>query len=255
MELPSMEEVRAATEGIHRRPGRVGPVSESDALVDVVVDFPLRGEWRAVNTPAHKVPSHGTDFFAQRYAFDFSRMGSSGAWFYAGGAAALLRHVTLGLPAERFYSWDQPVYAAFPGRVVAARDGWPDRTRVLLPWELMRSTLAPSGPFQDGDYRPLAGNFVMVEGEEGVAFYAHLRQGSIVVRENQRLSVGEVIGGVGNSGNSTMPHLHFHVMDGPDPLAARALACAFRHYERWNDGRWQGVGDGVPDHLERIRSA
>jgi hypothetical protein len=39
----------------------------------VVVEFPLRGEWVAVRTPAHKIPSHGTELFGQRYAFDFVR--------------------------------------------------------------------------------------------------------------------------------------------------------------------------------------
>jgi len=39
----------------------------------VVVEFPLRGEWVAVRTPAHKVPSHGTELFGQRYAFDLDR--------------------------------------------------------------------------------------------------------------------------------------------------------------------------------------
>ena len=40
----------------------------------VVVDFPLRGEWAAANTPAHRIPSHGTDMLGQRYAFDFVRI-------------------------------------------------------------------------------------------------------------------------------------------------------------------------------------
>jgi hypothetical protein len=39
----------------------------------VVVEFPLRGEWVAVRTPVHRVPSHGTELFGQRYAFDFVR--------------------------------------------------------------------------------------------------------------------------------------------------------------------------------------
>jgi hypothetical protein len=39
----------------------------------VVVGLPLRGEWVAVRTPAHRIPSHGTDRFGQRYAFDFVR--------------------------------------------------------------------------------------------------------------------------------------------------------------------------------------
>jgi hypothetical protein len=47
----------------------------------VVVEFPLRGEWRATSTSAQQIPSHGTNFFAQRYAYDFVRMDSSGNWF------------------------------------------------------------------------------------------------------------------------------------------------------------------------------
>jgi hypothetical protein len=39
----------------------------------VVVRFPLRGEWVAVRTPAHHIPSHGTELFGQRHAFDFVR--------------------------------------------------------------------------------------------------------------------------------------------------------------------------------------
>jgi hypothetical protein len=227
----------------------------SELARPVVVDLPLRGEWCAVNTPSYKVPSHGTDFFAQRYAFDFSRMDPSGTWFYPGEIGALLRHVTTGLPAHRFYCWDQAVHAAFSGRVVAARDGWPDRVRVLLPRELLRSQFARPGPFQNDDYRSLAGNFVIVEGHEGIAFYAHLRKGSIRLSEGQPVSTGEVIGTVGNSGNSTMPHLHFHLMDDSDPLSARPLACAFRRYERWIDGGWRSVDAGIPGRFERIRAA
>lgn len=37
----------------------------------VIVEFPLRGEWMAPNTPGKKVPSHGTDQLGERYAFDF----------------------------------------------------------------------------------------------------------------------------------------------------------------------------------------
>ncbi|MBA3884899.1 MAG: M23 family metallopeptidase [Acidobacteria bacterium] len=227
---------------------------KANLAIDVTVDFPLRGEWWAVQTPAQKVPSHGTDFFAQRYAFDFARMDPSGTWFYPGEIGALLRHLSIGLPASQFFCWDQAVHASFAGRVLAARDGWPDRTPVVLPWELLRTHFTPSDQFRDRDYRPLAGNFAIIEGHEGVAFYAHLKQGSLSVRADERVSAGDVVGAVGNSGNSTMPHLHFHLMDGADPLAARALSCAFRAYERWVDGSWEPVDAGVPGRLERIRA-
>ena len=225
-----------------------------DLSTAAVVDFPLRGEWRAVNTPADRVPSHGTDYFAQRYAIDFVRMDESGTWYYPGGSGALLRHLTTGLAASSFFAWDQPVHAAFGGRVHSLGDGWPDRARVRWLWELVRPQVSEPGAVERGDYRPLAGNHVIVEGDRGVALYAHLREGSIRVRAGQPVAAGDVLGTVGNSGNSTMPHLHFHLMDGTDPLAARALPCAFRGYERWADDRWQPVDRGVPGGLERVRA-
>ena len=118
---------------------------------------------------------------------------------------------------------------------------------------MARAAFAPPRLTTPGDYRPLAGNHVIVEGAEGVALYAHLRAGSVRVRAGDRVAAGESLGTVGNSGNSTMPHLHFHVMDGPDPLTARGVACAFRAYERWAGERWEPVARGVPGVFERVR--
>lgn len=219
-----------------------------------VVDFPLRGEWWASNTPAERVPSHGTNYFAQRYAFDFVRMDPTGTWFYPAGDHALLRHLTVGIDASRFYCWDEPVHSAASGRVLAAADGWPDRARVQLLWEWIRPGLSGVPTRAGGDYRPLAGNYVIVQGVEGVAIYAHLRAGSVRVTAGQQVAAGEILGAVGNSGNSTMPHLHFHLMDGADPMTARGLPCAFRRYERWHEGRWETVEGGIPGAMKRIRA-
>ena len=216
----------------------------------VVVDFPLRGEWRALNTPAERVPSHGTDYFGQRYAYDFVQMDADGLRY---GDRGMLRQLVGVVPATAFYCWGQRVYSAFAGRVLVVGDGWPDRARVNAFWELLRATLAPPAP-AGRDYRPLVGNFVMIEGTAGVALYAHLRQGSIAVRAGQLVDGGTPIGAVGNSGNSTMPHLHFHVMDGPDPLGAAGVLTAFRDYERHDGGIWVPVSRGVPGALERVRA-
>ena len=59
------------------------------------------------------------------------------------------------------------------------------------------------------------------------ALYAHLAPGSVAVSPGQRVRVGEVLGRVGHSGNSTAPHLHFQLMDSPDPWQARGIPCAF----------------------------
>ena len=51
-----------------------------------------------------------------------------------------------------------------------------------------------------------------------------------------------------------MPHLHFQLMDRPNPRKARGKLYAFRGYERYVDGVWQQVAAGIPGHLERVRA-
>jgi hypothetical protein len=220
-----------------------------DTASAAVVDFPLDGEWRALNTPAFRVPSHGTDYFAQRYAYDFAQLDATSHKWQSG---SLLRQLTIGTPASHFLCWDQPVNAAFAGRVIAVGDGWPDRHNVVALWELLRATLFATPP-RGRDYRPLAGNFVLIEGQPGVALYAHLRRGSVIVQQGQSIAAKTPIGRVGNSGNSTMPHLHFHLMDSPDPLSAKGMPCVFRQYELFVDGAWVVVENGAPNRMERIR--
>lgn len=221
-----------------------------DLLGVPVVALPLRGEWMAINTPAERVPSHGTDYFGQRYALDFVRPDETGQKFYS---ASVCRHLLGLLPAKAFLAWDAPVFAAFGGYVVKAGDGWPDRRRVNALWEAFRAFVLARSP-EGTDHRRLTGNFVMVAGHVGVAVYAHLRQGSLRVREGDSVSTGQELGRVRNSGNSTMPHLHFQLMTGSDPLTAEGRLCAFTGYERWVGGRWEAVQQGVPARLERIRA-
>jgi murein DD-endopeptidase MepM/ murein hydrolase activator NlpD len=94
----------------------------------------------------------------------------------------------------------------------------------------------------------------MIEGEPGVAVYAHLRSGSVSCQVGRNVATGAQIGMVGNSGNSTMPHLHFHVMDRADPLRANGLLCAFRRLEHLVNGTWMLPDFLVPARLERVRA-
>jgi hypothetical protein len=222
-------------------------------MASALIDSPLRGEWVAINSPAGGDPGHGTDFFGQRHAIDFVQMDASATWYYAGGGPSLVRHLTTGLPASSFYCWGEPVHAAAAGRVVRVLDGWPDRARVQLVWELVRATLVPARGFTAHDLRPLAGNCVLIEGADAVALYGHLRNGTVRVTEGQEVSEGTLLGQVGNSGNSTMPHLHFHLMDDRDPLTARGIGFAFREYERWTGVDWTTVTAAIPRTAERVR--
>lgn len=204
----------------------------------------------AINTPAEKIPSHGTNFFGQRYAYDFVRSEPGEVKLLRPSFARQLFTI---VDAADFFAWNEPVYSAGAGEVIEIGEGWPDRVIINALWQIGRVMVAQPA-IRGRDFRPLAGNYVMILGDGGVAFYAHLRRGSVAVRVGQKVAEGEVIGRVGNSGNTTMPHLHFHVMDNADPLKAQGVPCAFRDYERLVNDVWVEESNGVPGRLERIRS-
>ena len=215
----------------------------------VSVAFPLRGEWTALHTPAERVPSHGTDFFGQRYAFDFARLLGPYKKAYR---KSIWRHLFGLVKAEDCYGWGEPVFAPFAGEVIALGEGWPDRERLNFLWDFLRVFFLAQNATPE-DYRPLTGNYILLEGEVGVALMGHLRRGSIRVSQGQIVAEGEPLAEVGNSGNSTLPHLHFQIMNGRDPFAAQGVLCKFRRYERLREGVWEEVYDSLPEALEPIR--
>ena len=215
----------------------------------VSIAFPLRGEWAALRTPAERIPSHGTDYFGQRYAFDFARLVGPYNKAYR---QSIWRHIFRTVSVEDCYGWGESVLAPFDGEVIAAGDGWPDRERLNLLWDLFKTSFLARDATPE-DYRPLTGNYILLKGKPGFALLAHLRRGSVRVHNGQLVSEGASVAAVGNSGNSTIPHLHFHIMDRPDPFKAEGLPCRFRKYERFRDGVWTEVFDSIPEVLEPIR--
>lgn len=219
----------------------------------LAVAFPLRGEWMAVHSPGSRIPSHGTDMLAQRYAFDLIRFDPDrkGRYHPTGG----LRTLVLGVPTHECHGWGEPVHAPLHGEVVVARDGLPERARIhpLRELALVLKAGLTFKPTPYGLHRVL-GNHVILRCDDVYAGFAHLTTGSVAVAPGQVVREGDVLGRVGHTGNSTAPHLHFQLMDGPDVLTARGVPCVFRAYEVWRDGAWRRVERSVPTSTERIRS-
>jgi murein DD-endopeptidase MepM/ murein hydrolase activator NlpD len=68
------------------------------------------------------------------------------------------------------------------------------------------------------------GNYIVIKIARGeYAFYAHLQPGNLYVKIGQRVKTGQVIARLGDTGNATAPHLHFHVMSSPSPLRSNGL--------------------------------
>jgi murein DD-endopeptidase MepM/ murein hydrolase activator NlpD len=233
--------------------GMATPEVEDELEGARIVDFPLRGEWRAVQTPASRIPSHGTDMLGQRYAFDLIQFdpGKGSRYHPAGG----LRTLLAGVPTRECHGWGEPIHAPLDGVVIAARDGLPERMRIHPVRELvlvLRNGLT-FRPTPDHLHRVL-GNHVILQCGDVYAGLAHLTTGSVAVAAGQQVRVGDVLGRVGHTGNSTAPHLHFQLMDGPDPLTAHGVPCAFRRYEVWRDGSWLRVENAIPRDTDWIRS-
>jgi murein DD-endopeptidase MepM/ murein hydrolase activator NlpD len=76
------------------------------------------------------------------------------------------------------------------------------------------------------------GNYVALDlGNGRYAFYEHLKPGSVRVSAGQRVRRGQVIAALGFTGQSTGPHLHFHVADGDSPLGAEGMPFVLERFE------------------------
>lgn len=183
--------------------------------------YPFRGRWLTQNSPADRVPSHGTTVFATTYAIDFVPVDDAGR-----SARITLRSLLRPEPPERFVGFGRAVLAPVAGVVVAAHDGEPDHDAFRgLP--SVGYAVTQRGRVAGG-WAHLAGNHVMVQVPHGpVVAVCHLQRGSVVVRPGQSVGVGEGLGRCGNTGNSTEPHVHLQAMTQVDAGHAAPVPVTF----------------------------
>lgn len=183
--------------------------------------FPFAGRWLTQNSPADRVPSHGTTLFATSYAIDFVPVDDAGRT-----ARFTLASLLRAEPPGRFPGFGRPVLAPAAGVVVAVHGSAEDHNAFRgLPsvgYALTQRRRAAAG------WVALAGNHVMIETPDGpVVALCHLQRGSVEVRVGQRVQAGETLGRCGNSGNSTEPHVHVQAMDRLDVAHASAVPITF----------------------------
>ncbi|HEY5783486.1 MAG TPA: M23 family metallopeptidase [Microlunatus sp.] len=216
------------------------PVADPDSGGPVLLDLPFRGRWQARNSPARRVPSHGTHRFGVTYAIDFVAVDGRGR-----SAPPSWRSVLSVEPPEIFRGFGMPILAPVSGTVVLTHDGEADHvarrsTPAQIPYAVGQVARVRAGA------PAVAGNHVVLAiGPTGpYVLLAHLRRGTVRVAPGDRLTTGEAVGACGNSGNSTEPHLHVQVTDSVEWETAVGLPITFR--------RPSGTGGWVPDEAEVV---
>lgn len=153
------------------------------------------------------MPVNGRVWISQRYAVDWEQLNTAGS-IYSGPQQKL----------ESYAIFGQPALAVADSVVASVVDGQPEQTPGKYPTNI---------PLADAD-----GNCVILDlGEHRYTLYAHLQPGSIKVRRGDHVKLGQVLGLVGDSGNSIVPHLHFQVTAGPSSMASNGLPYEIRDFQ------------------------
>lgn len=208
----------------------------------VGVCAPVQGRWLALNSPATKVPSHGIRAYGQTYAIDlvYEPPGEARPIFGTGPAMRPPRH---------YPAFGQPVYSMVSGTVVRASSWHRDhrsRSRMLAVIYMMLE-----GAFRElGGPGFILGNHVVIRSHDGVyAVIAHLQQNSTTLQPGQTVRAGQLIGRCGNSGNSSEPHVHCHLMDRASLFRGIGVPMTFANITL--DDQVAGV-DAVPENGQHM---
>jgi hypothetical protein len=194
----------------------------------VAIDSPLAGEWAMLAGGRSALVSHHYRTPIVSNAVDFVRLEEDGRG-----------HNGDPKREKAWYGFGQPVLSPADGTVVSVSDVNPDE------------------PVGNTGQKPSYGNHILLDiGGGHYAVLAHLRQGSARVSEGERVRLGQQIAAVGDSGDSLVPHLHFHVQDSPAfGEQVRTVPMVFRNVVLIRGGREStpaGADLRRGDHIRRI---
>jgi hypothetical protein len=187
----------------------VAPLKISDTK-PLIIGPPLAGEgWVAANGCCNPDITHrgsvqsvnGALYDSQRFAIDWMRLDELGRLVHGDES-----------DVHNYSDYGADVLAVANAKVVSVLNSLDDQVPGRLP-EASSVTI-----------ETVDGNHVVLDlGGGRFAFYAHLQKNSIRVRPGDAVKKGAVLGKLGNTGNTSAPHLHFHVMNRPSPMAADGI--------------------------------
>ncbi len=163
------------------------------------LQLPFKGEWTVVWGGDTKELNYHVENLAQKNAFDIIITDARGRSFRTNGKTN-----------DDYYAFGKELIAPCDGEVVFVKDKIKDNK---------------PGVMNTAD---VTGNTVIIKtATNEYLFFAHFKQNSILVKEGQKVKQGELLGLCGNSGNSSEPHLHFHIQNTLDINIATGIKCFF----------------------------
>jgi hypothetical protein len=181
------------------------------------------GIWLAGDGPAND-SNHRRSIFAidghiylpERFAVDWIKVGTNGDSRNDGTTKN-----------ENWWGWGEPVLAVAEGEITEVVDEFPDNTPRVLPPVTLDN---------------IAGNHIILRIAQNLfVTYAHLQRGGIKVRAGDHVHRGDVLALLGNSGNTTGPHLHMQVIDRNSVLQSEGVPFMFA------DFTYLGPGSDYPE--------
>ena len=205
---------------IHIEGGIFSPrLSESP----IAISSPVKGEnWLFINQSTNDYHfyvtffSEGNLYNSERFAFDNLKLNPQMENYFVGDPTK----------NESYFNYGDTLYAVADGKVLTITDGRPEN----------------NGNMQNIQFNSLdeyAGNYLVLDiGSEKKAFYAHCKPNSFLVSQGVEVKEGDPIAILGNSGNSTAPHLHFQIFEGTNILLSYGVPFVLKEYTKvaeWND--------------------
>jgi len=161
--------------------------------------LPFKDEWTVFWGGDTKELNYHVISQAEKNAFDFVIRDEKGNSFKTNGQTN-----------EDYYAFGKELIAPSDGEIVLVVDGVKDNT--------------------PGEMNPayVPGNTVIIKtANNEYLFFAHFKQHSIKVKQGQKVKQGDILGLCGNSGNSSEPHLHFHIQNVENINMATGVKCYF----------------------------
>jgi hypothetical protein len=163
--------------------------------------LPFKGDWFVFWGGRNREQNYHVDSVDQRYAYDILMMREGKS--FEGDPKSL----------DSYFSFGQKLLAPAGGRVVVALDGLPDQ----IPGEMDRSN-------------PPGNHVIIDHGNNEYSLLAHLQQGSVKVNVGDVVETGQLLGLCGNSGNTSEPHLHYHLQNSDQFGKGHGLPAPFHSY-------------------------